>query len=171
MTVAPRIETERLTLRAHVMDDFPAFAAFFATDASRFVGGPLSLPRCWNGFASDVGTWELLGFGNWGVEETVTGAFAGQVGLNHPPYFPEPEIGWILMPPFERKGYAAEAARAVRKYAYRTLGWTTAVSYIDRENVRSIALALRLGCTEDPDAERFDPKDLVFRHPAPEALQ
>ena len=49
------------------------------------------------------------------------------------------------------------------------LGWTTAVSYIDRDNARSIALARRIGCTEDPDAVASDPEDFVFRHPAPGA--
>jgi RimJ/RimL family protein N-acetyltransferase len=166
---APRIETERLALRAHVMADFPPFAAFFASDAARHVGGPLSEARCWYGFASDVGAWELLGFGNWAIEEKATGAFAGQVGLNYPPHFPEREIGWILMPGFEGRGYATEAARAARAFAYGTLGWTTAVSYIEPENARSIAVARRLGCEEDPEAARFDPVDLVFRHPGPEA--
>jgi RimJ/RimL family protein N-acetyltransferase len=170
VTAAPRIETERLVLRPHVMADFPAFAAFFASDASRYVGGPLTLTRCWNGFASDVGAWELMGFGAWGVEEKASGTFVGQVGLNKPPYFPEREIGWILMTEFEGRGYAAEAARAARAYAYGTLGWTTAVSYVDPENARSIALARRLGCVIDPDAVSYDPGDHVFRHPAPAAL-
>ena len=82
----------------------------------------------------------------------------------------QPEIGWLLLPGFEGRGYATEAARAARAYAYDSLGWTTAVSYCDPENVRSLAVARRLGCTEDPAAEPFDPGDIVFRHPAPEAL-
>lgn len=168
MTAAPRIETERLVLRPHVLEDFPAMAAFFASDAARFVGGPMDEKRCWHGFASDVGSWELMGFGGWGVEEKATGAFVGQVGLNKPAYFPEREIGWILMPGREGRGYATEAALAARAYAYGTLGWTTAVSYVDPENARSIALARRIGCAVDPDARSFDPGDLVFRHPAPE---
>ena len=168
MTAAPRIETARLVLRAHRMQDFPPFAAFFASDAARYVGGPIPAARCWHGFAGDVGAWELMGFGGWAIEEKATGAFAGQVGLNHPPHFPEAEIGWILMPGFEGRGYATEAALAARAHAYGTLGWTTAVSYIDPENARSIALARRIGCIEDPGASGFDPRDLVFRHPAPE---
>jgi RimJ/RimL family protein N-acetyltransferase len=170
VTAAPRIETERLVLRPHRMEDFPPIAAFFTTEAARFVGGPLPLRRVWYGFAADVGCWDLLGFGCWAIEEEATGAFAGQVSLNRPPFFPEAEIGWMLMPGFEGRGYATEAARAARAWAYGTLGWTTAVSYVDRENHRSMAVARRLGCTEDPEAPAPDPEDLVFRHPAPEAL-
>ncbi len=170
MTAAPRIETERLTLRPHRMEDFPAFAAFFASDAARFIGGPLPARGAWHGFAADVGSWDLLGYGDWAIEERATGAFAGQVALSKPPHFPEREIGWLLIPGFEGRGYATEAARAVRGFAYGTLGWDTAVSYVDPGNHRSIAVARRLGCTEDPAAPPLDPEDLVFRHPAPEPL-
>ena len=75
------------------------------------------------------------------------------------------------MPGFEGKGYATEAGRAARAYAYGTLGWKTAVSYVDPGNHRSAAVARRLGCREDPEAARPDPADIVFRHPGPEALQ
>ena len=80
MTAAPRIETDRLVLRPHRMEDFAAMAAFFASDAAGFVGGPMPAPRAWHRFAADVGSWDLLGFGAWAIEEKATGAFAGQVG-------------------------------------------------------------------------------------------
>lgn len=167
----PTIETARLTLRPHTMADWEPMAAFFESDASRFVGGPLPRRRSWFGFGADVGSWELLGFGCWAVDETATGSLVGQVGLTRPAHFPEEEIGWIVFPPYQRRGYATEAARAARDYAYGTLGWATAVSYVDRGNAASVATALKLGCTEDPGAARFDDKDAVYRHPAPESLQ
>jgi RimJ/RimL family protein N-acetyltransferase len=168
---APTLETARLRLRPHHMGDWEAVAAFFEGDASRFVGGPLPRRRSWFGFGADVGSWDLLGFGAWGVDEIATGAFVGQVGLNRPAHFPEKEIGWIVFPSFQRRGFATEAARAARAFAYGTLGWTTAVSYIDSKNTASIATARRLGCVEDPAAVSLDPGDIVFRHPAPEALR
>jgi RimJ/RimL family protein N-acetyltransferase len=168
---APVIRTARLTLRPHRMSDWEPMAAFFESEAARYVGGPLPRRRSWYGFAADVGSWPLLGFGCWGVDETATGAFVGQVGLNQPAHFPEREIGWIVFPSFQRRGFATEAALAARGFAYGTLGWTTAVSYVHPENAASIATARRLGCVEDPDAERYDAEDLVFRHPGPEALR
>ncbi|MBP7000019.1 GNAT family N-acetyltransferase [Amaricoccus sp.] len=171
MTVAPVLRTARLTLRPHRLDDFAPFAAFFASDAARFVGGPLREPRVWFGFGADVGSWTLMGFGAWAVEETATGVFVGQVGLNKPSFFPEREIGWIVFPAFQRRGYAREAACAARDYAFGILGWETAVSYIDRDNAASIALARSLGAVEDAGAARWDDKDAVWRHPRPERLQ
>ena len=168
MTEAPVIHTERLTLRPHRMSDWEPIAAFFESDAASYVGGPLSRRRSWFGFGTDVGSWVLLGFGCWALDETATGTLVGQIGLNRPPHFPESEIGWIVFPLHQRRGYATEGARAARDFAYGTLGWSTAVSYVDHRNLASIATARRLGCTEDPDADRFDDEDIVFRHPAPE---
>lgn len=168
---APRLETDRLVLRPHRVEDFPPMAAFLASDAARFVGGPYAPRHAWWAFGADVGAWDLMGFGCWAVEEKATGGFVGQVGLNHPPDYPEREIGWLLFPAFEGRGYATEAARAARGFAYGRLGWATAVSYVDRDNHRSAAVARRLGCREDAAAARPDPEDLVFRHPGPEALR
>ena len=168
---APVLATDRLTLRPHAMDDWEPMAAFFESDAAAYVGGPLPRVRSWYGFGADVGTWDLLGFGYWAVDETATGAFVGQVGLSHPPHFPEAELGWIVFPAFQRRGFATEAARAARAFAYGSLGWTTAVSYVDPGNAASIATARRLGCVEDPSVSGHDPADIVFRHPGPEALQ
>lgn len=164
MTEAPTLRTARLTLRPHRLDDFPAMAAFFASDAARYVGGPINERRCWFGFGADVGSWSLLGFGCWAIEETATRAFVGQVGLNKPAFFPEREIGWIVFPAHQRRGFAREAAVAARDHAFGRLGWDTAVSYIDRGNAASIALARSLGAVEDPEAERWDDGDVVYRH-------
>ncbi|ARE41110.1 acetyltransferase, GNAT family [Rhodovulum sp. P5] len=171
MTEAPVIETARLRLRPHRIEDFEPFAALFASDRSRFIGGPLPRRRVWHGFASDVGQWGLLGFGAWGLERKMDGAFIGQVGLNKPDHFPERELGWLLFRRFEGFGYAHEAALAARDFAYGDLGFDTLVSYIDPENDRSIRLAERLGATRDSDVLGPDPGDLVYRHPAPARLQ
>jgi len=171
MTQAPRIETGRLALRPQVMSDFPAFADFFASERACFVGGPLDARKSWAAFAADTGHWDLRGFGAWSVERKADGALMGQVALSHPPHFPEAELGWVLYEGFEGQGAASEAAGAALSFAFRTLGWTTAVSYVDPENHRSAAVAERLGARLDPAAKPLDPGDLVYRHPAPEAMQ
>ena len=47
------------------------------------------------------------------------------------------------------KGYATEAAQAARAHAYDVLGWETAISLIDPENLGSKAVAERLGARFD----------------------
>ena len=170
VTTAPRLQSERLILRPHRLDDFERLAELFASPRSKYINGPHSRGVTWRAFAADVGHWELLGFGAWAVEHRETGDYVGQVGLNHPADFPERELGWLLWEEFEAKGYAFEAALRARDFAYGTLGWKTLVSYIDPENIQSIRLAERLGAARDPDAAMPDGDPcLVYRHPPPSA--
>ncbi len=174
MTLAPVIETARLTLRPHRAEDFDAYATLFASDRARFMGR-LDRREAWYSFCSDVAQWALLGFGAWAIDERESGACAGQVGLQKPDHFPEIELGWHLYPDFDGKGYATEAARAARDWAYGSGGLGGLVSYIDPQNAPSLALAKRLGCAHDPDAPLPDGESpdetQVWRHPAPEALR
>ena len=52
----------------------------------------------------------------------------------------------------------------MRDFAFEILEVPTLVSYIDQKNRRSIALADRMGAVLDPDAQSYDPADLVYRH-------
>lgn len=167
----PTITTERLTLRAPTKADFTPYAEIFASDRSKYMDGPLDRNDAWHGFAADIVGWQVLGFGYWTVTENTTGEFAGFVGFAKPPVYPERELGWMVTPQYEGRGYAFEAATAARKYAYGTLGWSTMVSYIAHKNARSIKLAERMGCTRDDAAVQLAAGAYVYRHPAPEALQ
>jgi len=66
---APTLQTDRLTLRAPQVSDAPAFAAFFGSERSKFVGGPIAPERAWRVLAQEAGHWELRGFGRWGPTE------------------------------------------------------------------------------------------------------
>ncbi|MBC7143307.1 MAG: GNAT family N-acetyltransferase [Rhodobacteraceae bacterium] len=164
---APTLQTERLTLRAPRLADFERWAEFFASDRSRHERGPLDRIEGYKTWAADVALWTLRGYGPFGLDDRATGDYLGEVGIYQPEGYPGPELGWFVVPEAEGKGYAAEAARA---HAFRDLGWTTAVSYIDPANARSIALAERLGAIRDEKAAHpGDTPCLVYRHRAPEA--
>jgi RimJ/RimL family protein N-acetyltransferase len=165
----PVIETARLVLRAPRREDFEPFAAVFADARSRHMGGPVDRVGAWKMFAMGVAQWALTGFGVWSVADRATGAYCGDVGLLHPPHYPEIELGWTLVAEAEGRGIAHEAAAAARDWAFGTLGLGTLVSYIDPENARSIRLAERLCARHDASAARPDPEDLVYRHPGPSA--
>lgn len=165
----PTIETPRLVLRAPRAEDFEAYAAFRASERSRIIGGPFTRAQAFEQMAALVGHWHLRGFGRWMVADKATGEALGVVGLFHPDNWPEPEIAWSVFDAAEGRGIAFEAATAARDYAYRTLGWRTAISLIAPENERSIALARRLGAVRDGTHphEHFGSLD-IYRHPAPE---
>lgn len=52
----------------------------------------------------------------------------------------------------------------MRDWGFATLGLASLVSYVDRDNLASKAVAERLGAVLDPQAERQDEEDLVYRH-------
>jgi len=167
----PTLETERLILRAHTLADFDAIAAFYASDRSQFVGGPMSAEMAWRNMSQEAGHWVLQGFGRWILEEKTTGKTVGMVGLWYPAGFPERELGYDLYDGATGKGYATEAATAARAYAYDVLGWTTVISLIAKDNAASIAVATRMGAKADGTFphERFG-ETIIMRHPSPEDL-
>ncbi|MEO1292247.1 MAG: GNAT family N-acetyltransferase [Pseudomonadota bacterium] len=168
MTSAPTLRTSRLMLRHHTMDDFDLFARAMGSDHARFMGGPMSRREAWRLFCADVAQWSLLGHGAFAVVDNDNGSLAAQVGINGHPHFPETELGWLTLPESQGKGYAFEAAQAVRDWAYKTRGITDLVSYIHPDNTRSIALAERLEATLDASAPAAPfPDHVVYRHPAP----
>jgi RimJ/RimL family protein N-acetyltransferase len=166
----PALETERLRLRAPEIGDFRHYADFLGSDRAIHERGPMDERAAWREFCASLACWSLRGFGAWSVSDRAGGAYLGEVGLFQPVEYPEPEIGWLVVPQAEGRGIAHEAALAVRAWAYGTLGLRTLVSYIDPANARSIRLAERLGAFLDRDAPTVDPGDLVYRHPAPAAL-
>lgn len=167
----PVLVTERLTLRGPRLSDFDAYAAMRAEERMSFVGGPQTRIQAWNHMAGLAGQWLLRGYGRWIVTETGDDTLLGIVGIFHPDYWPEPEIGWTLSAAGEGRGIAREAASATRGYAYGTLGWTTIVSMIAEGNVRSQALARSLGCRPDGTfrSEALG-EATIWRHPGPEDL-
>jgi ribosomal-protein-alanine N-acetyltransferase len=162
----PILETERLILREPRLDDFDALAGFYASERSKFVGGPMTRERTWRTLATEAGHWALMGYGRWVVDEKASGAPVGVVGLWYPDGFPEPELGWDLFDGATGKGYATEAAIAARDYAYGTLGWRTLISLIVTENTPSQRVAARLGAEYEKDFthEMHGPMQ-IWRHP------
>ena len=166
---APLIRTANLRLRPYREADMEPLWDFFQSPRAQWVSAPKNRSHFWYGFASEAGSWDLMGWGGWSIE-TADGDYAGQVAVTQPPHFAELELGWILLEGFEGRGIAHEAAIAARNWAFRDFEADTLVSYISRDNARSIALAERLGAVRDDDAIRHSDEDVVYRHPRPGGL-
>lgn len=167
----PVIETDRLRLRGLTADDFKPLVEFWSQDRTKHRGGPYNASTAWRILATEIGHWSLRGYGRFAIDELSTGTLCGVVGPWFPYGYPGPEIGWDLMPGFEGRGYATEAAKAARAYAYNTIGWPGAVSLIHPFNESSIAVAERLGAKSVGQIQQpgYGPL-MVYRHPGPEAL-
>lgn len=166
----PTLTTDRLILRAPGPQDLDAFAAFYASDAARFVGGPKTTAETWRYLCQLLGHWALRGYGRWIVTTREDDTAVGLVGLHNPLDWPEAEVGWFIWAG-TGKGYATEAGHAARAYAYDTLGWTTTISMIPPGNDASVRVAAALGATYEDDFEHAAFGTMhVYRHPAPTAL-
>ena len=75
--LAPTIHTARLRLRAPMLGDFEAACQLWAhPDVYRYTGGsPRSREEVWRRLLANAGTWALLGYGSWVVEQRSDGAY------------------------------------------------------------------------------------------------
>ena len=87
------------------------------------------------------------GFGLWAVMERDSGALVGQCGLTWQDWSGRQvlEIGYLLRRDRWGRGYATEAAKACKKYAFEALGAREVYSIIRDTNFASQRVALRNG--------------------------
>ncbi len=156
----PRIETDRLILRAPTVADFPVWDGFFGGDNPSFPGDS---ETAWDEFCNYTAGWVLHGHGLLAIERKETSVTLGFVLLGLEWGDIEPELGWMLAPVARRQGFATEAAAALRDFGLNLLGPGNFVSYIYKENTASIAVAERLGATLEGPA-LGEPDTLVYRH-------
>ena len=153
MTAPVILETPRLLLRPHRLDDFEAMVALWAdARVAQFIGGKPSTPEeSWSRLIRYIGFWPALGFGYFAITDKETGAFLGEAGLAdfHRDITPSvdgfAEAGWALMPDAWGKGFALEALRAVLAWHANAPTPRPVACIISPENVASIRLAEKTG--------------------------
>ena len=160
----PTLTTERMILRAPIMDDFATYAAFLATPRSKGVGGPLDTKAAWAYFTHDMALWSLVGHGALMMERRDTGEVAGSISVNAGPMFDELELGWMVYDGHFSQGLATEAARVVRDWALGPRGLPTLVSYVGVDNAPSRRVAEKLGAVVDGAVKQQGPQTLTYRH-------
>ncbi len=144
------LESERLIFRQWLQSDYDVFANFFSDQKNaRFVGGIKSPEESWRLMATYIGHYKLKGFSYLAVAEKATGDLIGTIGLWNSSPWPEPELGYWLLPESQGKGYGVEAGTIVKNFAIDELNLSSLVSYIDPVNEASKKLALRLGAKYD----------------------
>lgn len=160
----PVIETERLILREPRATDIDALEAFYASDRSKFVGGPMDRFGAGRALSASLGHWVLNGFGFWTLTTQDNTVPLGRVGFLYPHGWPEVELGWQIFEGAEGKGYAFEAAQAIRRYGAAKMGITAPFSYVAKTNVRSRALAERLGAHIEREGDVLGTPCDIYRH-------
>ncbi|HEX9298002.1 MAG TPA: GNAT family N-acetyltransferase [Polyangiaceae bacterium] len=156
MVEIPTVESERLVLRGHRVDDLEDCAAMWGDpEVTRHISGrSFSREDVWIKLQRHVGHWYLKGFGFWLMNEKASGRFVGEVGFADfkrdivPSIEGLPEIGWVLTPSAHGKGLATEAARTALAWLETRFGVMRTACLIAPANTRSIRVAQKCGYTE-----------------------
>ena len=157
------LRTERLVLRTMGMDDVDAVHAYQSReDVCRYLPyEPRSREQVAEKIAKHAAALRLAVDGDYLILAVESdGHVIGDV------YFSlrsvenaTAEIGWVLHPDFERRGYMTEAARVILDLAFARLGLHRVFAQLDPRNHASAALCRRLGMREEAHLV----EDLWFR--------
>ncbi len=167
--IPERLETERLILRTFEEKDWRDLYEYYRDEeCMRYtVGRPLDQDESWRKMATIVGHWHLRGYGPYACVEKETSTVMGTVGLWFPYKWPEPEIKWGLARKFWRKGYAREAAAAVKAMADKHVPDIHLISLIYPQNTGSIRVAESIGASYEKTVPFRGKEAAIYRHLAP----
>ncbi|HKE36174.1 MAG TPA: GNAT family N-acetyltransferase [Candidatus Baltobacteraceae bacterium] len=150
----PQLEeviTERLRLRRYRKDDFDdAFRLTNDPRVMRYYPAPFDRDRVTRMLDNVFRSYEQHGYSVLAVERRTDGAYVGQIGLLHWDDVDgreDVEVAYMLVPEAWGAGYATEAARACRDWAFERLGADRVVSFISVHNEPSMRVAERNGMT------------------------
>ena len=146
-----RLETERLVLRELTAADARALLPILG-DAENMCW----YPRAFTAAEIETGIQRQMaryrtGTGLLGMVLHATGELIGDCGpvWQEVEGVSELEVGYHVHPSFQRRGLATEAARAVRDYAFASLGVDHIISMIRPENLPSRRVAEKNGLKVD----------------------
>ncbi len=148
MINGPILVTERLILRPPGPEDMDGWARFHTDPKTmEHLGGVQARSEAWRGLCAMSGAWHIRGFAMFSLILRDTGEWIGRIGPWEPEGWPGKEVGWGIISEYEGKGYAYEAACASLDYVFDVLRWDRVIHTIAPDNHASIALAERLGST------------------------
>lgn len=142
------IETERLLLREYSRDDFDALYEIMSDpETMQHYPAPFDKERTGRWIEWNLENYSKLGFGLWAVVLKETGAFIGDCGITLQDIDGEhlPEIGYHIHKKYWRRGYAKEAAQAVRDWAFGHTDYPALYSYCKYTNEASFKTAEAIG--------------------------
>lgn len=142
------LETERLFLREMTMEDYDALYAVLADrEIMQYYPYAFDSARVKDWIRRNQTRYRTDGFGLWAVCLKSTGEMIGDCGLTLQPIEGQllPEIGYHIRRDCQRRGYAREAASAVRDWAFAHTEYAALYSYCKYTNTPSYRTAEAIG--------------------------
>lgn len=143
-------ETERLYLREMNQSDFNSLCKILQDEETMVAyEGAFSDSEVQEWLDRQIFRYQKWGFGLWAVILKQTDEMIGQCGLTMQPWKDQEvlEIGYLFERSYWHKGYAIEAARACKRYAFEILKADQVCSIIRDTNIASQNVAIRNGMT------------------------
>lgn len=143
------LETERLVLRRMTPDDAgfilklvnePSFIRFIGDKGVRNHADAVQYIQ-----TGPVASYQRFGFGLYLVELKGSRVPIGMCGLVKRESLPDVDVGFAFLPAFWSKGYAFEAAAAVKAFGKDVLGISRLVAITNPDNESSIKLLEKIG--------------------------
>jgi len=143
------LETERLVLRQFTFEDAdfilrllnePSFIQNIGDRGVRTLEDARSYI-----LRVPIASYEKNGFGLYLVILKESGQSIGMCGLIKRDQLEDVDIGYAFLPEFWSKGYAVEAALAVKEYARDVIGLKRLIAITDPENQASIRVLEKIG--------------------------
>ena len=150
------LETERLCLREMTENDFDALNKVLAdSDSMQHYPYVFDEARVRNWIQRNMDRYRIFGFGLWAVCLKKTGEMIGDCGLTMQLINGQikPEIGYHIRADQQRKGYAKEAAIAVRDWVFINTPFNVIYSYMKYNNAPSYKTAISWGCKQVDEYE------------------
>src|SRR6266550_927828 len=144
----PTLVTDRLRLRPFRASDRDVLHALYGDADNLRYWGVSPSPNLTN--TRRMLRWHLpfrpRHYVMWAVEETRSRKVIGMINYHRRELRERRvDVGWLLLPEFQSKGYMAEAGRALLRHLFDDLGVHKVEAVIRPENKPSAALARRLG--------------------------
>jgi len=142
------LTTNRLRLREMIHEDLDFIAMMLADpEVMRFYPKTYDREEAAQWLDRQLIRYNENGHGLWLVENRETGQPMGQTGVILQQVEGQPliEVGYLIHKPFWKQGYAIEAAKACKEYAFDQLGADSVHSLIRPANIPSQRVALRNG--------------------------
>lgn len=151
------LETKRLKFRLWRESDFEILANYFSRpEYAKYLGGVRSPEQSWRVLCTYIGNYHLKGYSYLALEEKNSNKLIGSIGIWNSDPWPEPELGYWLLPEYTGNGYITEGGMKVLEFAKQKLNLGSLVSYIDPTNEPSKKVALRLGAKYEKEIQLMD---------------
>ena len=142
------LETERLSLREMTQADYPSLCRILQDEQVMYAyEGAFSDGEAHAWLDRQIRRYRMWGFGLWAADLKETGEMIGQCGLTMQPWKEKEvlEIGYLFQRRYWHQGYAMEAAKGCKQYAFDVLHAEEVCSIIRDTNLPSQRVALRNG--------------------------